>query len=197
MPEWTASSTPYWMMGLSTIGNISLGCALVAGRKRVPSPAAGKTAFRTLAGIVFSVAPAYRQAKACPTTQLRNCFSRFACAMYWSWENNNHGIRNRGTLHWNEGHCLCGCLPGGLHPSEEGRGHLRRSRDALHRPGRVHRLWRLRPGVPRIGDLCARRPARKVGGVHRQERSLLREIGRAGGIGLPKPDRSHAHVLFG
>jgi ferredoxin len=31
---------------------------LVAGRKRVPSPAAGKTAFRTLAGIFFSVAPA-------------------------------------------------------------------------------------------------------------------------------------------
>jgi ferredoxin len=40
------------------MGNISLGCALVAGRKRVPSPAAGKTAFRTLAGIFYSVAPA-------------------------------------------------------------------------------------------------------------------------------------------
>src|SRR5882757_4411070 len=34
-------------MGLSTMGSISLGCALVAGRKRVPSPAAGKTALRT------------------------------------------------------------------------------------------------------------------------------------------------------
>jgi ferredoxin len=44
-------------MGLSTMGNISLGCALVAGRKRVPSPAAGKTAFRTLAGIFFSLGP--------------------------------------------------------------------------------------------------------------------------------------------
>src|ERR1039457_3939105 len=43
------------MMGLSTMGNISLGWALVAGRKRVPSPAAGKTALRTLAGIVSSV----------------------------------------------------------------------------------------------------------------------------------------------
>jgi hypothetical protein len=30
---------------------------LVAGRKRVPSPAAGKTAFRTLAGIFYSVVP--------------------------------------------------------------------------------------------------------------------------------------------
>src|SRR5882724_5837639 len=35
------------MMGLSTMGDISLGCALVAGRKRVPRPAAGKTALRT------------------------------------------------------------------------------------------------------------------------------------------------------
>jgi hypothetical protein len=40
------------------MGNISLGWALVAGRKRVPSPAAGKTAFRTLAGIFFSLVPA-------------------------------------------------------------------------------------------------------------------------------------------
>src|ERR1035438_1537098 len=55
MPECSASSTPYWMMGLSTIGNISLGWALVAGKKRVPSPAAGKTAFRTLAGILYSL----------------------------------------------------------------------------------------------------------------------------------------------
>src|ERR1700687_2195254 len=39
------------MMGLSTMGSISFGCALVAGRKRVPSPAAGKTAFRTFASI--------------------------------------------------------------------------------------------------------------------------------------------------
>src|SRR5712691_4173464 len=45
-PDATASSTPYWMIGLSTSGSISLGCALVAGRKRVPRPAAGKTAFR-------------------------------------------------------------------------------------------------------------------------------------------------------
>src|SRR5580692_3575893 len=48
-PEAMASSTPYWMMGLSTRGSISLGWALVAGRKRVPRPAAGKTALRTFA----------------------------------------------------------------------------------------------------------------------------------------------------
>src|SRR5512144_368838 len=47
MPASTASSTAYWMTGLSTSGSISLGCALVAGRNRVPHPAAGNTAFRT------------------------------------------------------------------------------------------------------------------------------------------------------
>ena len=46
MPEARASSTPYWMIGLSTSGNISFGWALVAGRNRVPNPAAGNTAFR-------------------------------------------------------------------------------------------------------------------------------------------------------
>src|SRR5439155_26962443 len=45
-PDATASSTPYWMMGLSTSGSTSLGCALVAGSNRVPRPAAGNTAFR-------------------------------------------------------------------------------------------------------------------------------------------------------
>ena len=46
-PLETASSTTYWMAGLSTTGSISLGIALVAGRKRVPSPAAGITALVT------------------------------------------------------------------------------------------------------------------------------------------------------
>src|SRR5215472_10654910 len=51
-PEASASSTPYWMTGLSTTGIISFGITFVAGRKRVPSPAAGKTALRTgLSGI--------------------------------------------------------------------------------------------------------------------------------------------------
>ena len=45
-PAATASSITYWMIGLSTRGSISLGWALVAGRKRVPRPAAGKTALR-------------------------------------------------------------------------------------------------------------------------------------------------------
>src|SRR3989304_504415 len=49
-----------WMVGLSTSGSISLGWALVAGRKRVPSPAAGNTAFLTLMALMSS-APARRE----------------------------------------------------------------------------------------------------------------------------------------
>src|SRR5437764_14662918 len=47
MPAALASSMAYWISGLSTTGSISLGIALVAGRKRVPSPATGNTALRT------------------------------------------------------------------------------------------------------------------------------------------------------
>src|SRR5215472_7692096 len=49
-PAASASSTAYWISGLSTTGSISLGLALVAGRKRVPRPATGNTAVR-MAGL--------------------------------------------------------------------------------------------------------------------------------------------------
>src|SRR5579884_467293 len=45
-PALIASWTAYWISGLSTMGSISLALALVAGRKRVPSPATGNTALR-------------------------------------------------------------------------------------------------------------------------------------------------------
>src|SRR5437870_5098466 len=60
MPARTASSTTYWMVGLSTSGIISLGCALVAGRNRVPSPAAGKTPLRTFTRRISSLTRADR-----------------------------------------------------------------------------------------------------------------------------------------
>src|SRR6266545_846233 len=47
-PADAASSTTYWIAGLSTTGSISLGVALVAGRNRVPRPAAGMTALLIL-----------------------------------------------------------------------------------------------------------------------------------------------------
>src|SRR5450432_3078227 len=57
-PAATASSTTYWIDGLSTTGSISFGWLLVAGRNRVPRPAAGMTAFliaRGVAALAFTV----------------------------------------------------------------------------------------------------------------------------------------------
>lgn len=45
MPAREASSTMYCIVGLSNIGNISLGIAFVAGKNLVPKPAAGIIAF--------------------------------------------------------------------------------------------------------------------------------------------------------
>ena len=47
-----ASSTAYWMSGLSTIGSNSFGIALVAGKNRVPKPATGNTALRILVVLI-------------------------------------------------------------------------------------------------------------------------------------------------
>ena len=44
-PARAASSTMYCSAGRSTTGSSSFGTALVAGRKRVPIPATGMTAF--------------------------------------------------------------------------------------------------------------------------------------------------------
>src|SRR3712207_2285961 len=52
IPASSASSTEYWMSGRSTTVSISLGTDLVAGRKRVPRPATGKTAFLTFFNLV-------------------------------------------------------------------------------------------------------------------------------------------------
>src|SRR5438067_7414809 len=46
IPASRASSTTCWMIGRSTTVSISLGIALVAGRKRVPRPATGNIALR-------------------------------------------------------------------------------------------------------------------------------------------------------
>ena len=47
MVDAIASSIIYCIVGLSTIGNISFGCAFVAGKNLVPNPAAGIIAFLT------------------------------------------------------------------------------------------------------------------------------------------------------
>src|ERR1035438_8475992 len=83
-------------------------------------------------------------------------------------------------------------------PPQEGRGQFRRGRDAVYRPGGVHRLRRLRAGLPGFGDFRLGRSAGEMGRVHAEERGVLREVtlravSDAGKVGFPKADRTHSH----
>src|SRR3954451_19720736 len=91
-----------------------------------------------------------------------------------------NGIRHRGAVHRHKGQLVRRGLPCRLHPSDARRAGLRVGRDAVHRPRRVHRLRRLRGGVPGR-RLLRRGPA--AGGmaeVLRDQRELLRPA--AGGV---------------
>src|SRR5580704_5344677 len=52
-PAEAASSTTYWMAGLSTTGSMTLGVTFVAGRNLVPRPATGMTALLTVADVAM------------------------------------------------------------------------------------------------------------------------------------------------
>ena len=60
------------MAGLSTIGSISFGIDLVAGKKRVPRPAAGITALNTLDPIVITPYADHMEEKSQTRRVLRN-----------------------------------------------------------------------------------------------------------------------------
>src|SRR5436309_11523577 len=68
------------MSGLSTIGIISFGLALVAGRKRLPIPATGKTAFvtflKTWTPRTFFVDPLRRARRRRACAPFQACFPR-------------------------------------------------------------------------------------------------------------------------
>jgi hypothetical protein len=55
IPARIASSTAYWISGLSTIGSNSFGMAFVAGKNLVPNPATANTAFRTVRDMSISL----------------------------------------------------------------------------------------------------------------------------------------------
>src|SRR5258706_14303801 len=61
MPLRASSSTTYWTMGLRPTGSISLGCDLVAGKSRVPSPATGTTAISISLMSLFSTLSFFRR----------------------------------------------------------------------------------------------------------------------------------------
>ena len=85
-----------------------------------------------------------------------------------------------------EGQLVCRGLSGRLHPPDPGRARLRLGRDALHRPRRVHRLRRLRRGLPGR-RLLRRGPAPgRVGQIRRDQRRLLQE---ERGVAAPGAER--------
>src|SRR5437588_8637931 len=93
-------------------------------------------------------------------------------------------------------------MPGGLHPSDAGRARLRQRRDALHRPRGVHRLRRVRRGLPR-GRLLRRGPAPGgVAEVHADQRGLLHEplaglITKLDFVSIPSRDAERARDFYG
>jgi hypothetical protein len=84
-----------------------------------------------------------------------------------------------------KGHELCRGLPRRLHPPEGRRARLRAGRAALHRSRTVHRLRRLRRGLPGRRDHARGHGSRRVAEVHRDQRSVLP---RKGGLTIgPAP----------
>ena len=101
--------------------------------------------------------------------------SRLRLTAAAAWRSERHGLYDHGTLHRHEGQRLRRRVPGGLHPPAQGRSDVRGGRDALHPSRRVHRLRRVRAGVPGGGDLRARRNARQVEALRaRRTRSSIR-----------------------
>ena len=82
----------------------------------------------------------------------------------------DHGLRHRRALHRHEGQLVRRGLSGRLHPSDARRARLRPGQAALHRPGGVHRLRRLRRGLPGRRLLRRGSAARRVAEVHPDQR---------------------------
>ena len=70
IPASRASSTAYWISGRSTTVSISLGMVLVAGSRRVPSPATGKIALRT--GLVIGAVRPDCRGRWCSASRARS-----------------------------------------------------------------------------------------------------------------------------
>ena len=77
-------------------------------------------------------------------------------------------------MHRDERHGLRGRLSCRLHSSTEGRAGVCGGGNAVYPSRRVHRLRRLRAGLPGRGDLRARRDTAQVVVIHRQKPSILR-----------------------
>ncbi len=99
--------------------------------------------------------------------------------------------------------CVDACPVDCIHPKKDETGYGE-SQPALHRSRRVHRLRRLRPGLPRLGHLRRRRSPGEVGELPGPERRALRPLtlstralcGLCSTARLPRPSRGKVD-LFG
>src|SRR5918994_5704154 len=82
-PAASASSAAYWIRGLSTMGSISLGLALVAGRNRVPRPATEKTAVLISAAWVTAHLRRIRRSAMIPGRQAAAAFAGLLGLLAW------------------------------------------------------------------------------------------------------------------
>ena len=72
--------------------------------------------------------------------------------------------------------CVDVCPVDCIHPRKD-EADIRRGRDALYSSRRMHRLRRLRAGLPGRSDFLARRNAAAMVGVHRQESRTISNEG--------------------
>src|SRR5262245_44469426 len=175
IPARAASSTTSWIAGTSITGSMTFGCALVAGRNRVPSPAAGMTALRTL-----MAAPSSR-----PLVPEEG--ERYAHRATTQIVGPPYAVRPTGeaSVH----------LPGHAHV----RVHLPRLRPHVrHRPEDDRRAAHGVPGVRRCAPEGVRGPRDRVQGVRvlrhgpREEgEAALRDLGEGGQEGHQEGELHH------
>ena len=79
--------------------------------------------------------------------------------------------------------CVDACPVDCIHPKKDAPAHAEEEMLYID-PGGVHRLRRLRAGVPSVGHLRARRSPGKVEVVHRAQREVFRAIvAQTSGVG--------------
>ena len=90
--------------------------------------------------------------------------------------------------------CVDACPVDCIHPKKDEAGYGE-SGPVVHRSGGVHRLRRVRAGMPGVGDLRGGRPAGEVGGFCDQERGALRAV-RTGSRFKVRGSRNMARALW-
>src|SRR5829696_8454886 len=118
---------------------------------------------------IIGVAPPWRR------RSIRRCLESPFPESRHRVEKELHGLRHRRALHRHQGQLVRRGVPGGLHPPDARRARLRQGRAAVHRPRGVHRLRRVRRGLPRRRMLRRGPAPGRVELVHPDQRGVLQQ----------------------